>query len=63
MKTIDLRSDTVTLPTPAMREAIYRAEKARSAGRLAPATGRGTPADRRGLTHAFSEGVRRRCIR
>ncbi|NQT02103.1 MAG: low-specificity L-threonine aldolase [Planctomycetes bacterium] len=26
MKTIDLRSDTVTLPTPAMREAIYSAE-------------------------------------
>ena len=26
MKSIDLRSDTVTLPTPAMREAIYRAE-------------------------------------
>ncbi len=26
MRTIDLRSDTVTLPTPAMREAIYRAE-------------------------------------
>lgn len=26
MKTIDLRSDTVTLPTPAMREAIYHAE-------------------------------------
>ncbi len=26
MKTIDLRSDTVTLPTPAMREAIYKAE-------------------------------------
>jgi len=26
MKTIDLRSDTVTLPTPAMREAISRAE-------------------------------------
>lgn len=26
MKTIDLRSDTVTLPTPSMREAIYRAE-------------------------------------
>ena len=26
MKTIDLRSDTVTLPTPAMREAIFRAE-------------------------------------
>lgn len=26
MKTIDLRSDTVTLPTPTMREAIYRAE-------------------------------------
>jgi len=26
LKTIDLRSDTVTLPTPAMREAIYRAE-------------------------------------
>lgn len=26
MKTIDLRSDTVTLPIPAMREAIYRAE-------------------------------------
>ena len=26
MKTIDLRSDTVTLPTPVMREAIYRAE-------------------------------------
>ena len=26
MKTIDLRSDTVTLPTPAMRDAIYRAE-------------------------------------
>ena len=26
MKTIDLRSDTVTLPTPAMREAIYNAE-------------------------------------
>jgi len=26
MKIIDLRSDTVTLPTPAMREAIYRAE-------------------------------------
>jgi len=26
MGTIDLRSDTVTLPTPAMREAIYRAE-------------------------------------
>jgi threonine aldolase len=24
--TIDLRSDTVTLPTPAMREAVYRAE-------------------------------------
>ncbi|HEU5368079.1 MAG TPA: beta-eliminating lyase-related protein, partial [Ktedonobacterales bacterium] len=23
---IDLRSDTVTLPTPAMREAMYRAE-------------------------------------
>jgi len=26
MMTIDLRSDTVTLPTPSMREAIYRAE-------------------------------------
>jgi len=26
MGTIDLRSDTVTLPTPAMRKAIYRAE-------------------------------------
>jgi len=26
MKRIDLRSDTVTLPTPAMREAMYRAE-------------------------------------
>ena len=26
MKIIDLRSDTVTLPAPAMREAIYRAE-------------------------------------
>jgi threonine aldolase len=26
MKEIDLRSDTVTLPTPAMREAMYRAE-------------------------------------
>ncbi len=26
MKIVDLRSDTVTLPTPAMREAIYRAE-------------------------------------
>jgi threonine aldolase len=26
VKTIDLRSDTVTLPTPAMREAIYNAE-------------------------------------
>jgi len=26
MKTVDLRSDTVTLPSPAMREAIYRAE-------------------------------------
>ncbi len=26
MKVVDLRSDTVTLPTPAMREAIYRAE-------------------------------------
>ncbi len=26
MRIIDLRSDTVTLPTPAMREAIYRAE-------------------------------------
>jgi len=26
VKTIDLRSDTVTLPTPAMREAIYSAE-------------------------------------
>ncbi|MHC4146645.1 MAG: beta-eliminating lyase-related protein, partial [Planctomycetota bacterium] len=26
MKTIDLRSDTVTLPTAAMREAIFRAE-------------------------------------
>ena len=26
MKTIDLRSDTVTLPTSAMREAMYRAE-------------------------------------
>lgn len=26
MKTIDLRSDTVTQPTPAMREAMYRAE-------------------------------------
>ena len=26
MKTIDLRSDTVTLPTPTMRDAIYRAE-------------------------------------
>jgi threonine aldolase len=26
MKTIDLRSDTITLPTPAMREAIYKAE-------------------------------------
>ena len=26
MKTIDLRSDTVTLPTPTMREAIYNAE-------------------------------------
>ena len=26
MKIIDLRSDTVTLPTPAMREAMYTAE-------------------------------------
>jgi threonine aldolase len=26
MKTIDLRSDTITLPTPAMREAIFKAE-------------------------------------
>jgi len=26
MKTIDLRSDTVTLPSPAMRDAIFRAE-------------------------------------
>ena len=26
MRTIDLRSDTVTLPTPEMREAMYRAE-------------------------------------
>ncbi len=26
MKTVDLRSDTVTLPSPEMREAIYRAE-------------------------------------
>ncbi len=26
MKTIDLRSDTVTLPTPAMRDAIYNAD-------------------------------------
>ena len=26
MKVIDLRSDTVTLPTPQMREAMYRAE-------------------------------------
>ena len=26
MKTIDLRSDTVTLPTQKMREAIYNAE-------------------------------------
>lgn len=26
MRTIDLRSDTVTLPTPAMREAVYNAE-------------------------------------
>jgi len=26
MKTVDLRSDTLTLPTPAMREAIFRAE-------------------------------------
>ena len=26
MKTIDLRSDTVTLPSPEMREAIYKAE-------------------------------------
>ena len=26
MKVVDLRSDTVTLPTPAMREAIYHAE-------------------------------------
>ncbi len=26
MKEVDLRSDTVTLPTPAMREAMYRAE-------------------------------------
>ncbi|HID62616.1 MAG TPA: threonine aldolase, partial [Anaerolineae bacterium] len=26
MKVIDLRSDTVTQPTPAMREAMYRAE-------------------------------------
>jgi threonine aldolase len=26
MRVIDLRSDTVTLPTPAMREAMYRAE-------------------------------------
>jgi threonine aldolase len=26
MKTIDLRSDTITLPTPSMREAIYQAE-------------------------------------
>ncbi|MBM4467293.1 MAG: low-specificity L-threonine aldolase [Chloroflexi bacterium] len=26
MRIVDLRSDTVTLPTPAMREAIYRAE-------------------------------------
>jgi len=26
MKLVDLRSDTVTLPTPAMREAMYRAE-------------------------------------
>jgi len=26
LKIIDLRSDTVTLPTPTMREAMYRAE-------------------------------------
>ena len=26
MKAIDLRSDTVTVPTPKMREAIYHAE-------------------------------------
>ncbi|MEK7995430.1 MAG: beta-eliminating lyase-related protein, partial [Planctomycetota bacterium] len=26
MRTVDLRSDTVTLPTPAMREAVYHAE-------------------------------------
>ena len=26
MKTIDLRSDTVTKPSPAMRDAMYRAE-------------------------------------
>lgn len=26
MKIIDLRSDTVTLPTPIMREAVYHAE-------------------------------------
>ena len=26
MRRVDLRSDTVTLPSPAMREAMYRAE-------------------------------------
>ena len=26
MRVVDLRSDTVTLPSPAMREAMYRAE-------------------------------------
>jgi hypothetical protein len=37
MKTIDLRSDTVTQPTPAMREAMYRAEVGERAGLLVPA--------------------------
>ncbi|MFN2155513.1 MAG: beta-eliminating lyase-related protein, partial [Anaerolineae bacterium] len=37
---IDLRSDTVTLPTPAMREAMYRAEVGDDVYREDPTTNR-----------------------
>src|SRR5579885_2298924 len=44
---IDLRSDTVTLPTPAMREAMYRAEVGDDVWRRSyrkPITGNGSRA-------------------
>ena len=35
-RVVDLRSDTVTLPSPAMREAMYRAEAGRRHVRRGP---------------------------